>query len=505
MGRRSLSPNFMRAPFSRATSLARLTRSSLLVTTLLSGSAALAASDANAPVEPVDTLDATHLQEKFQQIADKASPGVVAISASFAAADSDSALRNQELNPDKLEIQLDRTTRTVGSGMILSPDGYILTNEHVVADGQQLWVTTDDRKVYPAMIVGSDPRADLAVIKIPGNGFHPIDLNQAPAHRGQWTIAIGNPLGLAEGGEMAFSVGVVSATQRSLEHLSNEENRLYSNLIQTTAQINPGNSGGPLFDLDGRVIGINAAVILPQKQTNGIGFAMPITQDLLNEVGDLREGHEIEYGYIGVDVSTPSERERQLAHVPEGLGVTIDSVDPEERAASVLEPGDIVYSFGGVPITDSEQFVRVVGKSPTIEKQVKIQVSRDGQLSTLNVVPRKRQLSPLAVCHDTERLRWHGMLLGPVPAQTSTGEAVASSSGAVMGGGGVMGGGVMVFGIDDSSPARKEGIVAGSIITAVAGHAVGDVLSLQKLVNDTPLDNCQISARTPTALASSSR
>jgi serine protease Do len=455
----------------------------------------LAASDGNAPVEPVDTLDATHLQEKFQQIADAASPAVVAISASFAAADSDSALRNQELNPDKLEIQLDRTTRTVGSGMILSSDGYILTNEHVVAEGQQLWVTTDDRKVYPAMVVGSDPRADLAVIKIPGDGFHPVDLSQAPAHRGQWTIAIGNPLGLAEGGEMAFSVGVVSATERSLAHLSNEENRLYSNLIQTTAQINPGNSGGPLFDLEGRVIGINAAVILPQKQTNGIGFAMPITHDLLSEVQELREGHEIKYGYIGVDVSTPSVRERELAHVPDDLGVTIDSVDPEERAAGILEPGDIVYNFGGVPITDSEQFVRVVGRSQTIDKPIKMEVSRDGELITLSVVPRKRQLSPLAVCHDTQRLRWHGMLLGPVPAQTCTGEAVASSST----------GGVMVFGIDDSSPARRDGIVAGSVITAVAGHAVSDVLSLQKLVNDMPLDDCHITARTPTAVASSSR
>jgi serine protease Do len=483
-----------RRTFPRAGSLASFTRAGILVTTLLGGHAALAA-DGNAPVEPTDTLDATHLQQKFQQIAEHASPAVVAISASFAAADTDSSLRNEELNPDKLEAQLDRTTRTVGSGMILSPDGYILTNEHVVAEGQQLWVTTDDHKVYPAMIVGSDPRADLAVIKIPGTGFTPVDLNETAAHRGQWTIAIGNPLGLAEAGEMAFSVGVVSATERSLSHLSNQENRLYSNLIQTTAQINPGNSGGPLFDLDGRVIGINAAVILPQKQTNGIGFAMPITADLLGEIGQLREGREIEYGYIGVNVSTPSERERQIANVPADLGVTIDSVDPDERAANILKPGDIVYRFDGVGVTDAEQFVRVVGRSETIEKQVKIEASRDGERITLSVRPRKRQLSPLAVCHDTQRLRWHGMLLGPVPIQSASGEAVASSST----------GGVMVFGIDENSPARKDGVVAGSVITAVGGHAVNDVLALQKLVNDVPLDDCQITARSPVAVASGSR
>jgi serine protease Do len=293
---------------------------------------------------------------------------------------------------------------------------------------------------------------------------------------------------------MAFSVGVVSATDRSLEHLSNQENRLYSSLIQTTAQINPGNSGGPLLDLNGRVIGINAAVILPQKQTNGIGFAIPMTQDLISEVSQLRQGHEIEYGYIGVNVSTPSDRERRLAKVPDGQGVIIDSVDPDERAAGVLKPGDIVYAFDGVAVTDSAEFVRVVGRAQVIERNVKVLLSRDGQLTTLSIKPRKRTLSPLAVCHDTQRLRWHGMLLGPIPAQSASGEAVASSCT-----------GVMVFGIDDDSPARKDGIVVGSIITAVGSHPISDVLSLQKLVNDMPLDGCQITARQQTVVASSGR
>src|SRR6185503_878065 len=111
--------------------------------------------------------------------------------------------------------------------------------------------------------------------------------SQFPARRGQWTLAIGNPYGLASAGEMAVSVGVVSATSRSLPRLSGKEDRLYSDLIQTTAQINPGNSGGPLFNLAGDVIGVNTAVILPQKQTNGIGFAIPVTDEMLGEVEQL--------------------------------------------------------------------------------------------------------------------------------------------------------------------------------------------------------------------------
>jgi S1-C subfamily serine protease len=136
-------------------------------------------------------------------------------------------------------------------------------------------------------------------------------------------------------------------------------------------------------------------------------------------------------------------------------------------------------------VKDSDQFVRIVGRSQAIDKIVKVQASRDGQPITLSLRPRKRQVSPTAICRDTQRLRWHGMLLGPIPAKSVSGEAVASSST-----------GVMVFGIDDTNAVRKDDVVVGSIITAVAGHAISDVLSLQKLVNDTPLDdNCQITAR----------
>jgi serine protease Do len=329
-------------------------------------------------------------------------------------------------------------------------------------------------------------------MKIPAAHLTPAQFNDLPVHRGQWTIAIGNPYGLAQSGEMAVSVGIVSATERSLPRLASHENRLYSNLIQSTAQINPGSSGGPLFDLDGRVIGINTAVILPQKQTNGIGFAMPITPSLMTEMQALRDGHEIVYGYVGVMVSTSSARERHLAKVPDDEGVAIDSIDPEAPAAGVLKPGDVVYSFNGEAVRDSDQFVRVVGASP-VDKPAAVQLSRDGSLLELNITPRKRQLPSIAVNHDSQRLRWRGMLLGPVPSH-APGEAVPSSAS-----------GVMVFGIDDASPARKDGISPGSVITAVDGHEVGDVLALQKLVNDCLLDGCAITTAKPQLGVAASR
>src|SRR5690348_7677058 len=143
-----------------------------------------------------DTMDLTGLQGRFEEIAKSVSPSVVAISASVADTNSDDALRTEEMNGEKLEHILDRVVRTVGTGFIISSDGYILTNEHVVGGSECLWVTTDAGKVYPAIVIGSDPRADLAVLKIPAENlptvkFAPFD----SARRGEWTIALGNPYG----------------------------------------------------------------------------------------------------------------------------------------------------------------------------------------------------------------------------------------------------------------------------------------------------------------------
>src|SRR5688572_20946379 len=298
--------------------------------------AALAAdSTPSIPVQlPDETLDLAGLQDRFQDVAKRISPSVVAISATDADFNFESAGRADELNPDRLASMLASADRTVGTGFVIDADGYILTNDHVVAHAAQLWVTTDDRKVYPAMVVGSDPRADLAILKVPAKNLPPVRwADPSRLRRGQWSIAIGNPYGLAAEGEMCISVGVVSATGRSLPKLSGKEDRLYSDLIQTTAQINPGNSGGPLFDIHGDVIGINAAVILPQKQTNGIGFAIPANDRVMRIVERLKAGEEVVYGYLGVRASTPTARERRDARIIEEAGAFVEHVEADSPAA----------------------------------------------------------------------------------------------------------------------------------------------------------------------------
>jgi S1-C subfamily serine protease len=422
-----------------------------------------------------DNFDIVDLQQQFENVARRVAPAVVAISGADTAMQGDAALRTEEINTDRLSSFLDTVDRTVGTGFVVDSDGYIVTNDHVVGKAEQLWVTTDDHKVYPAIVVGSDPRADIAVLKIPATNLATVKLSDAgPVHRGQWTIALGNPYGLSVAGDMCMSVGIVSATGRSLPKLSGKEDRLYSDLIQTTAQINPGNSGGPLFDLRGEVIGINTAVILPQKQTNGIGFAIPMGGRVMQIINDLKEGREIVYGYLGVKSSTPTARERKAAGIDDEIGAYIDSVDKDSPAgAADLRKGDIVVRFNGEIIRDGDQFIRTVGAAP-VGRAVSVSFYRKDKVRACDVVLRRRELSSAAVTRESRRLRWRGMLLGPIPAQWDFGQARRPE------------GGLMVIGIEPNSPHAKEGIVQGSVITAVAGRAVRDVTDLQRVINDVP-------------------
>src|SRR4051794_4200264 len=398
------------------------------------GAPAAQAADALAsdrPVQVTDTFDAAELEKQFEAVARRVSPAVVAISATDTSVQAAGIDRADELNPEKLSNVLDAVDRTVGTGFIVDPDGYIVTNEHVVGKAEQIWVTTDDKKVYPALVVGSDPRSDLAVIKIPAHNLPAVRVaDGAAVRRGQWAIAIGNPYGMAAGGEMAVSVGVVSAVGRSLPKLSGKEDRLYSDLIQTTAQINPGNSGGPLFDVRGDVIGVNCAVILPQKQTNGIGFALPAGPRLRDIIDNLKDGREVTYGYLGVRVSTPTARECRQAGLPNDEGAKVDFVDADSPAeAAKLKVGDVIVRLNGEPIHDGEHFVRAIGAAPLTGTTAV--VYRDRKPITINLTLRRREVAAAPITRDSQRLRWNGMLLGPIPPHWRQGAAGAVPAAAV--------------------------------------------------------------------------
>jgi serine protease Do len=426
------------------------------------------------------TIDLANLQSQFRAVTNRVAQSVVAVSATVAGPDTDDAVRSDGMNGEKLDGILNRATRTVGTGFVIDAEGYLLTTEHVIGSLGPIWITTDCGKVYPAVVIGSDPRMDLAVLKIPASNMSPAKfaLSQAP-YRGMWTIALGNPYGLAGTGQMSMSVGVISATDRSLPKLASQENRYYSNLIQTTAEINPGNSGGPLFNLDGEVIGISTAVILPQKSTNGIGFAMPITPELLKRVQDLKEGREIVYAYLGVMVSTPTARQRRSEGIPENSGVVIDTVEEDSPASGVLQQGDVVLKISDQVVLDSDHFIRIVGQS-SIAKPAMLAVRREGKPLTLTVRLRRRELPSVAVHRENQRLRWRGMLLGPIPTNWDFGPTKRPEHG------------LMVLGVDPASPLLRQGICSGAVITSVAGKPVNGITDLQTILNDTPAEQCSV-------------
>lgn len=461
-----------------------------------SASPLLAGEPAERPVvsTPSQTLDLSGLQDQFQRLSKSLSPSVVAISATTKVTSSTDLLQAERLTADRLATQIfDKSTRLVGTGFVIDGDGYLLTNDHVITEAEQLWVTTDDRKVYPAIVVGTDPRADLAVLKIPAKGLSPVRFATDVASRGQWSIALGNPYGLASDGEMCMSVGIVSGVNRSLPKLASSENRLYSNLIQTTAEINPGNSGGPLFNLAGEVIGINTAVVLPQRQSNGIGFAISTDADVLKLVNDLKDGREVVHGFLGVTVSRPTPANRLAAGVPTEGGARVDTVDPSSPAGEAkVAVGDIIVSVNGEAIRDGDHLVRRVALAD-VQKPAVLDVHRaSGKVETLAVQLRTRPRTQVADARSAQRLRWGGLLIGPVPSHWSA-AATAEK-------------GVMVLAIDKAAGAIPEGVVTGAIITAVGGKPVASLIDLQQVLNDTPAERCSVRiAETPGAVTSAAK
>ncbi len=438
----------------------------------------LAAERFSGPIDISDNFGVADLEKDFESVSRRVAPSVVSVCATDSTVDADGALRSDELNGERLGAMLDSVDRTVGTGFVVDSDGYIVTNDHVIAHAEQLWVTMDDRKVYPAIVVASDPRSDIAVLKVPASGLPVAHLGQGEAvRRGQWTIAMGNPYGFASDGQMCASVGIVSAVRRSLPKLSGKEDRLYSNLIQTTAQINPGNSGGPLFNLKGEVIGINTAVILPQKQTSGIGFAMPITPRVLQVIDNLKQGRQVVYGYLGVTVVSPTPRERREAGITEDAGARIDSIEKDSPAAGKLQTGDVVIQFDHENVRDSDHFVRLVGESP-VSRSIEAVISRHGKVCSVQLALGRREIPAATVTRDNQRYRWRGLVLGPVPAHWDFGSAERPVTG------------LMVLGVDSASPFVKQGMRQGAIITAVAGKPVSSTADLQAILNDTAPQKC---------------
>lgn len=280
----------------------------------------------------------------------------------------------------------DRVVRGLGSGFVINANGQILTNAHVVNNADTVTVLFSDGRSFEGKVLGEDPVTDVAVVQIPANNLQALKLgNTEQVQRGQWAIAIGNPLGLQE----TVTVGVISATERSSSDIGVPDQRI--GFIQTDAAINPGNSGGPLLNARGEVIGINTAII---QGAQGLGFAIPINtaQEIAQQL--ITTG-KVEHPYIGIQMLplTPEVKQR-LNNAPNSnlrvqaeRGVLIVRVAPNSPAAKAgLRAGDVIQAINNQPVTTADEVQQLVEKS-RVGQQLQISVQRNGQTSKLAVRP----------------------------------------------------------------------------------------------------------------------
>ncbi|MCP4705023.1 MAG: PDZ domain-containing protein, partial [candidate division Zixibacteria bacterium] len=349
-------------------------------------------------------------------------------------------------------------SQSFGSGFFFREDGYILTNNHVVSGAQRVYVRTSSGYQYDATIIGADPQTDLAVIKVEPNEdieFIPFG-NSNDIRVGDWAIAIGNPFP-QQGLDRSVTVGVISAKGRSNLRFGEGTPR-FQDYIQTDASINPGNSGGPLVGLDGKAIGVNAAISSPTGASVGISFAIPINL-ARSIVPDLIATGRVSRAWLGVYLSELTEAQARTQGLSAVKGVGIESVfDGSPAADAGIVDGDILVYFNGQDVIDIDHFSVLVATAPK-NQQIEIGLMRQGKYITVNAVPVDRNQYQLAhseqFARPTDQLTWLGMEL------LNFNENIARQIGSEFFPG------VYINRITRGSPAYKAGFLPGSIITQI--------------------------------------
>ena len=330
----------------------------------------------------------------------------------------------------------------IGSGVVISRNGYILTNNHVVEEADQIKVKLSNGNEYKGKVVGRDPKTDLALLKIEGvSDLHPLNLgNSEDLKVGNWVVAVGSPFGL----EQTVTAGIVSAKGRVIG------SGPYDNFIQTDASINPGNSGGPLINMRGEVVGINTAIV---AQGQGIGFAIPV--NMAKEIaGQLQDKGHVTRGWLGVTIQGVTPELAKSFSLKENKGALVAQVSPGSPAEKAgLEQGDIILEFDGKKISEANDLPRMVASTP-VGKSIDLKLSREGK-----VLDRSIKVGEMNEKAETARTSSPPPSLG-ITVQNLTPE-IARGLGLKKPGG------VVVTQVESGSPADEAGIQNGDVIREV--------------------------------------
>jgi len=399
----------------------------------------------------------------FSDLAEKVRPGVVNIQVVKKVKNVDFGFRNFPGNPfgDKnpfgdffgpfSEGNPPRgfEQRGVGSGFVMSRDGYVLTNNHVVEDADQIKVKLANGKEYEGKIVGRDPKTDLALVKIEGpSDLHPLRLgNSEDLKVGSWVVAVGSPFGL----EQTVTAGIVSAKGRVIG------SGPYDNFIQTDASINPGNSGGPLINMKGEVVGINTAIIASGQ---GIGFAIPI--NMAKEIApQLQEKGHVTRGWLGVSIQEVTPELAKSFDLKEKKGALVSQVvsgSPAEKAG--IEQGDIILEFDGKEVSNSQDLPRIVASTP-VGKAVTLKVSRNGKITDRQV--KVGEMEEKAEVTKAPSHKSLGITVQNLTPEIAKGLGLKKETG------------VVVTRVEPGSAAADAGIQTGDVIREVNRKPIKDV------------------------------
>jgi serine protease Do len=429
----------------------------------------------------VTLVNAQNRPATFADLAEQVSPSVVNITTSTTIAGRTGP---QGLVPDGSPFEdffddLDRgpgegqrRSSALGSGFVISADGYIVTNNHVIEGADEILIEffPGGEPGVPAELIGTDPNTDIAVLKVDLDGlpFVPFGDSTAVGSRvGDWVMAMGNPLGQG----FSVSAGIVSARDRALSGT-------YDDYIQTDAAINRGNSGGPLFNMDGEVIGVNTAILSPNGGSIGIGFAMS-SAVVTNVVDQLIEFGETRRGWLGVRIQdvTPD-----MVDAIEGLdlarGALVTDVPPGPAEDAGMLAGDVILNFDAIEIEDTRELVRIVGNSP-VGKEVPVAVLRDGEMADLTVVLGRRETSeavafPASTEEDEdaqpEQSEILGLTLSPITEELTDQFSLSVDAGLV------------ITAINPDSEAASKGLLEGDVITEAGQEAVVTVADLEERI-----------------------
>jgi serine protease Do len=357
-----------------------------------------------------------------------------------------------------------RRPRGTGSGVIISPDGYILTNNHVAADAEDIKVKLHDGRELKAVRVGTDQETDLAVIKVEASGLPFAKLGDSEKlEQGEWVIALGSPFGL----QQTMTAGIVSATGRDLRQGT------YDNYIQTDASINPGNSGGPLVNLQGEVVGINTMIISQTGTSSGIGFAVP--SNLASKIyTQLVKSGKVTRGYLGVSLKPVTPAVANAVGFTGTKGALVDDLagDNVPAARAGLRAGDVIVEFDGKPVSSAKQLIDVVADTP-VGKTTQLKYVRDGKQATTSISLAERPSQTVARNREPEGEGNDRGLVGKlgIRATTVTPDIAREFKLKITTG-------VVVESVQPGSPAAEAGMQQGDVIHRVNRTSVNSQTEL---------------------------